>query len=187
MRNENRLRRLSTHVRAMSEQQLIEAMFMNPYGLQNRKAYDEFDGVTDYVALIDVDSLKWVNDHMGHAAGDALIERMSKALLNEFDSDAYHLSGDEFAVVSDNRFDLAKRLRLLQDALSFGSVQSIAPAGLGFSYGIARSLEMADKKMQQNKTLRTRRGERAVRGATPPTIRAGEPNAVYKARSNNNG
>lgn len=170
MKDMNRINKLAASVATMSQDEIIAAMYMNPYGLQNRKAYTEFDGVTDYVALIDIDSLKWVNDNLGHTAGDRLIEDMSKALLDEFDADAYHLSGDEFAVVADNRFDLNKRLRKVHTL--------VFPRGVGFSYGIAKSLVDADHKMQQNKALRTRRGERAARGECPPTIRTGGRNGT---------
>jgi diguanylate cyclase (GGDEF)-like protein len=187
MMNGKRAGKLERAVTGMTTDELVAAIYMNPYGLQNRRAFNEFDGVTEYVALIDVDSLKWVNDNIGHHAGDALIGTISKALLAEFGEDAYHLSGDEFAVVGNNRFTLSKKLRALQEVLANSRVQSIAPSiplGLGFSFGIAKSLDAADGKMQQNKTMRTRRGERAVRGAPPPTIRVGENNAIHKTGRN---
>ena len=51
--------------------------------------------------LIDVDKFKDINDTYGHAAGDAVLQRVAAALVNEFRSEdyIYRLGGDEFAVI----------------------------------------------------------------------------------------
>ncbi len=59
------------------------------------------EGLSASVSFIDIDGLKAVNDHHGHAAGDALIVAVAHALrknLRQADVIA-RLGGDEFAVV----------------------------------------------------------------------------------------
>ena len=53
------------------------------------------------VIIIDLNNLKGVNDTLGHAAGDALLQRMGEVLgkLVESPGHAARIGGDEFAVV----------------------------------------------------------------------------------------
>ena len=53
------------------------------------------------VALIDLDSFKLINDHYGHAVGDALIQSCARVLREACGDEArcYRLGGDEFAAV----------------------------------------------------------------------------------------
>ena len=56
------------------------------------------------VMWIDLDGLKHINDHYGHAAGDALIEATAARLHEAFGPDAVcaRLGGDEFGIVLPN-------------------------------------------------------------------------------------
>lgn len=56
------------------------------------------------VLWIDLDGLKRINDHFGHAAGDALIQATAARLREAFGPDAAcaRLGGDEFAIVLPN-------------------------------------------------------------------------------------
>lgn len=79
-------------------------------GLPNRKLYNDYlrdaversDKEVLYLALIDLDDFKAVNDTMGHAAGDALLievaARLTKCMKNE-NGIVARLGGDEFAIV----------------------------------------------------------------------------------------
>lgn len=53
------------------------------------------------VAYIDVDNFKWVNDQLGHKAGDRVLERVASLLRKELRHNDYvaRLGGDEFAVL----------------------------------------------------------------------------------------
>lgn len=53
------------------------------------------------VLLLDLDKFKPVNDDFGHAAGDAVLKKVSNSLLNEFrETDLVaRLGGDEFVVI----------------------------------------------------------------------------------------
>src|SRR5690606_14913793 len=63
-------------------------------GLPNRRAYDEAERLPAQ-ASIDVDSLKWINDNLGHESGDVLLKLVAQALQEELGQEVYHVSGDE--------------------------------------------------------------------------------------------
>lgn len=79
-------------------------------GLGNRRALME--ALTDVVeggqvrllVLFDLDGFKRYNDRLGHAAGDALLQRLGFRLLHAVSraGDAYRLGGDEFCVLLDD-------------------------------------------------------------------------------------
>ena len=83
-------------------------------GLPNRRAFtgrlaEEFHRAERYgtpvsLLLVDIDGLKQVNDHEGHAAGDRMIRAVAGAIrgsLRESDF-AARWGGDEFAIVTPN-------------------------------------------------------------------------------------
>ena len=56
---------LQKRISAMSQDELLRAIYVDTLtGIWNRRAYDEAD-TTSYVAIVDLDSLKWVNDNTG--------------------------------------------------------------------------------------------------------------------------
>src|SRR5262249_56853050 len=86
-------------------------------GLPNRRAFDESDA-SPFVAMLDVNGLKTLNDTFGYSAGDTLIRRLAETLL-EVGLDAFHDKGDEFLCkghsYQDLNVKLGKALRLLTD------------------------------------------------------------------------
>ena len=57
-------------------------------------------------SMVDVDSLKWVNDNHGHESGNELLALMGEAFKGN--SDAFHISGDEFVIQGNNKKDIDK-------------------------------------------------------------------------------
>jgi diguanylate cyclase (GGDEF)-like protein/PAS domain S-box-containing protein len=71
------------------------------------------------VLFVDVDSFKWINDTMGHAAGDRLLEavaRLLKSAVRESDT-VGRIGGDEFLILCEEvpgplkAMELAERVR----------------------------------------------------------------------------
>lgn len=128
-----------------------------------------------FVASVDLDSLKFVNDNMGHGAGDKMIAMVGDALRQAgVADDSYHISGDEFYVEADNALALRKALAQAQAWLSEQTVEGDAGnlRGPSFSYGIDKDLNSAEAKLQQDKQTRERTGQRAARGERPPGFNA---------------
>lgn len=111
------------------------------------------------VAFIDVDGLKQLNDHHGHAAGDRYLATFATHLSQAVrDETTIRWGGDEFIVVAKGRTadDLIERFADIKGDVAVRG--GIVP--LRFSYGIATSHEcntadalisLADKRMYEQK------------------------------------
>ena len=110
-------------------------------GLGNRRAFrerldavlDEADRTSQHVALcfIDVDDFKDVNDRLGHASGDRLLEDLASCLRV---GEAFRIGGDEFAVLIEDR-DLGAAHSTAQEIIA--RVEQIGVAGASVSIGLA--------------------------------------------------
>jgi len=145
----------------MSDTELFAAVYRDHLtGTYNRRAF-EVDP-PEYVALVDMDSLKYVNDTQGHRKGDEYLQELAKALVKVFGDEAvYRISGDEFAVSMDSG-GLRNREALL-------SLRRELP---WFSVGFGTSLPIADSWLRRDKRARERSGNRAARGETPPWVKS---------------
>lgn len=157
-------RKLQRTLRGMSEDQLYEALYCDALtGLLNRRAFESITHPA--VAILDLDSLKYVNDAAGHREGDALLCDLADRLKGfpaRYGFKVYRLSGDEFVISGQNPGALGIALRVLQAAFP------------RFSYGVGRDLVVADGKLQRNKKDREAAGLRVGRGERPPWFNKGE-------------
>jgi diguanylate cyclase (GGDEF)-like protein/PAS domain S-box-containing protein len=130
-------------------------------------------GLVSQLVFIDVDGLKARNDSEGHAAGDAALVAVASAILRAVRGAdvACRIGGDEFVVFaadtsSDDVAGIADRIR------GELGLDPAAPPGLSFSIGVVersprdeRSLDalidVADRDMYQQRTLRRLRAETA--------------------------
>ena len=128
-------------------------------------------GYSTHLLYIDLDSLKYINDTFGHAAGDAAITQFSRSLTDTFrDSDVIgRLGGDEFVVliIDASESDLASvqaRLQIHVDTYNLGTASGQT---LSFSLGVIRVgpessitmedlLSQADAAMYKHKLSRRR-------------------------------
>lgn len=92
--------------------QLMALYIKDPLtGLYNRRGYQKLadnyfrimglNGYKVLVCFIDMDRLKYINDHYGHEYGDIAIRATAKAILKNCDKDAVpaRTGGDEFVLV----------------------------------------------------------------------------------------
>jgi len=128
-------------------------------GLPNRVSFgrrleDELNharrhGQTFAVLCLDLDRFKEVNDLFGHAAGDALLQRVGQALLTAVDGHGHaaRLSGDEFAVLLGDIGTPARAGRIAEailDAFRLDNERSTSGAVISASIGIAIFPDNAD-------------------------------------------
>ena len=88
-----------------TKDQLFQLAFRDQLtGVYNRNALEEvraeYECKRIWVSIIDIDNLKQINDHRGHAVGDIVIATVAKQLLT-FSPDVVRLGGDEFLMLGE--------------------------------------------------------------------------------------
>lgn len=125
-------------------------------------------GSSGCVAVVDLDALKPINDTFGHAAGDAAIRAVARAIRQVVRADdlVFRWGGDEFLVVLFGvpESDARRRLDGLEAMLARVNVPgSPEPLAVSVSFGLSsfagldgleRSLEQADERMYRRKAAR---------------------------------
>jgi GGDEF domain-containing protein len=123
--------------------------------------------------MLDVEGLKWVNDNLGWAAGDALLRAVASAIREE-DVVGYRLGGDEFVFEGEDRASIqaavdriGRRLGAagIEAKLSHGTTRRLK--GARVHAGVGRSLDEADAALNSAKKAGIAAGERAARGDRP--------------------
>lgn len=183
---------LRRRVAEMSPEQMREALLTDQLtGLQNRRAYEEAPRAAAE-ASIDLDGLKWVNDNLGHEAGDKLIQAMGQVLRDEAKGQGFHLSGDEFALRGASQEEVAAAVAAVRDRLSRAELtfrlpdgRTVTKKGVDFSHGIGATAQEADAALRAHKESRALTGERAGRGEVPPgvTFRPAEGGATGQGQA----
>lgn len=141
---------LANKVSQMNADEVLAAIYTDTLtGIWNRRAFEETPE-SAFIAIVDLDSLKWVNDEHGHRAGDILLRSVAVTLRKMFGDDAFRLSGDEFVIRADSAEILNNKLGLLKDRI--------------FSFGVGRTLPEADISLTLDKNNREADGTRAGRG-----------------------
>jgi diguanylate cyclase (GGDEF)-like protein len=146
------LRRATGRMRTHLDEREFEALHDSLTGLPNRRLFEDRlkralgrssrENHTPAVMLLDLNGFKEVNDTLGHAAGDALLQVVAQRLiaaLREVDTVA-RLGGDEFAVVLSNvdiaeAKEMAMRIHAALDERILVEGLSVI---VGASIGIAR-------------------------------------------------
>lgn len=138
-------------------------------GLYNRRAYEESlnqirKGSWEYVAVavFDVNSLKEINDKIGHTAGDELLKGAASIIKKVYGDygKCYRTGGDEFVAILKRPIENTKILeKTFEHAVAKWHGKQVLE--LSVSYGIACSeqgefsidalISLADKRMYLNK------------------------------------
>jgi GGDEF domain-containing protein len=152
-------------IRDMSEEEIYASIYKDSLtGASNRRAFEEVscNAVTyTAVAIVDLDSLKYLNDEYGHRTGDKHLCDLASALERMFGVDyVFRIAGDEFAILSHYKLGLESGLIVLQGKIP------------GFSSGIGTTLDEADIALRKNKIARKKCGQRAGRGKCPPWLKS---------------
>jgi diguanylate cyclase (GGDEF)-like protein len=164
------IQRLASEKEELADQ--LEAMAHEDWltGLPNRRAWDQHftlelerakrSGVPLTVGLLDVDSLKEVNDSGGHQAGDRLLKTLTAGWLESLRGGDFiaRLGGDEFGLVFYDCDEIAARglVARLREKASDGP-WSIGLATWDGSESEISLIRRADKELYRNKP--TRRGD----------------------------
>jgi len=126
-------------------------------GLYNRMAFDT--NITDSLkafskeqgpfslVLFDVDKFKWINDTLGHVAGDKVLQKVAQCLKETFRKDDFiaRYGGDEFAVVIEGLNEEMAREKILKFRESFSKkrffAKNIGDVKVSVSAGITMAME----------------------------------------------
>src|SRR5262249_9921015 len=156
-------------------EQLAVAARTDPLtGLLNRRAFDAMvasraDGTfAGSVAVVDMNDLKKLNDAHGHAAGDAALQFVARALRGQFriTDPVFRVGGDEFLVILEGgrAADLAGRLDAVGVALRGLRLPGAAePTDVFIAWGMADfdsaaglpdAITQADQAMYESKRRR---------------------------------
>ena len=140
-------------------------------GLKNRRGYqqilDSFKGEEKVgIAFADVNSLKSVNDTLGHEAGDNLIKKVASILKDTVpEGTACRISGDEFVCIVKNAEEVAFSVSMKRLSQVLNENDKIAAFGYDFGegkniYDVIKSAERmmyADKEKYYRETGKDRR------------------------------
>jgi two-component system cell cycle response regulator len=137
-------------------------------GLGNRRAFaaalgdrlEDDDPEPLVLALFDLDGFKSYNDNFGHAAGDALLQRLAAGLQTEIGAAAgvYRMGGDEFCALLPGGEDGEALLRAALGVLSDHGDGFSIKASLGSvrlpeeTTDLEEALRLADQRMYAHKS-----------------------------------
>jgi len=145
----------------LREQQLTEFSFIDPLtGLKNRRSYDNYlqeksRGENIGVVFCDLNSLKNINDTLGHEAGDKYIMRFVSIFKEAFENgELFRISGDEFVCIirGISEKEMEKLIADFKDKIN----KNERLAAVGYVYGkdlnVLNMVREAEKLMYKDKS-----------------------------------
>jgi diguanylate cyclase (GGDEF)-like protein len=161
-------------------------------GLKNRRAIEQvaerlLSSDTDFgIVLVDLDHFKDVNDTLGHAAGDAVLQAVARGLLSEIrpGDTVVRMGGDEFAIVTPDLRDgsaalaLGQRIvRRLEAPVPYGGQTCRISASIGIALSQDHPLADFEALMSAADAVLydVKNGGRGHALVAPPTVARGAP------------
>jgi diguanylate cyclase (GGDEF)-like protein len=175
---------LRKRVEQMSEKEKIRALLTDELtGLGNRRAWEERER-RPFQVMLDVEGLKWVNDNLGWAAGDALLRTVADAIRAQsvsgyrFGGDEFVFEGESWAAVEAVLEGILRHLRRAEVEATLAGGRTTRFRGATVHAGIGRSLDEADAALNDAKKAGVAAGLRAARGARPSGLKEVAPSAA---------
>ena len=171
---------LRAKIDQMSDEEVEQLLYRRTLTrLKNRRAMNERvknDPNAKAFAFADVDALSWVNDNMGHNAGDRMLMAIGSAFQEVVDkraeADVYHVSGDEFVVSAPTQEMAEEIMQEVRQRLSENRVRGgndeVTPT---ITWGTGNTVEEADQAGNDMARLRQQEGKRPRKGGKPVTHR----------------
>lgn len=165
-------------VAEMNPEEMQQALLTNDLtGLPNRRAFIEAPKRAVRTSM-DADSLKWVNDNLGHDAGNEYLRQIADVLRGQQVEgvDVFHISGDEFIIQADNEEIVNQVMESLNQRLTEAPIEIETKSGKiytvypGVSHGTGPNLTEAEGRLYEHKESREQAGLRAARGEKPPGV-----------------
>ena len=109
------------------------------------------------VVSIDMNELKYLNDNLGHEAGDMALEVVSGVFRKDcpHNCTAYRVGGDEFMIIcrNTNEFDIRSIIvHMREDLKQTSYICSFGYAMLNSETSLEDAIRLADARMYENKT-----------------------------------
>lgn len=130
-------------------------------GVLNRNSYHERidklteNGVSLTCVFIDVNGLHEINNHLGHQAGDKMLQEIANSMLEFFsDKDVYRIGGDEFVILCDNlEIQIIKdKIQIIRDRLKQSGYEiSIGISSAASENCINDLINTAEERMYSDK------------------------------------
>jgi len=163
-------------VAEMSPAELKKALLTDELtGIKSRRAYEDAPRLPVQVS-IDADSLAWVNDNMGHQAGDEFLRKIGQT-IESVTENAYHISGDEFMVEAQTTEEAQAIMAQVNEKLKNETLTATKPdgtviekTGLEITFGLGETKAESDFAMEEEKGAREKAGLRAPRKEQPPGV-----------------
>ena len=141
-------------------EKLLNSILIDPLtNLPNReKLLLDIENKKVFIAVLNIDSFKEINDFYGIKTGDIVLQKISKLLENLVNQALYKLPSDEFAIISDNCEYLEKSIDnfiyiLANTSLKINEDTNIT---ISVSAGIGNSLTKADMALKYAKRHKTK-------------------------------
>lgn len=125
----------------------LTKLFNRHYMMERLKeAYDDDD--TYYIAMIDIDNFKMINDRYGHSAGDEVLRKVS-ATMEEIcgESQVSRWGGEEFLILTKEDPSLIEKVRATVEQLDIKS------EGETIKVTLTAGVEKKDKSMSLDKWI----------------------------------